>query len=68
MDETVRMAVERNTTRILADPRGRAYIGHEDDLREGLRLMAGQDWTAAGVFRVLDGCDPAAPGMALMLL
>ncbi len=70
MDETIQQAIDRNFERILHDERGEQYVGHEDDLRKGLRLLAenslsfgdSPEQIAAG----LDSADPAAPGMALL--
>lgn len=71
MDDSVREAVKRNMKRILASRRGAVYRGREEDLEEGLRLMAEhelEDGGVPGAIRLLDECDPAAPGMMLMYL
>lgn len=73
MDETIRKAIDRNCERILDHPRGRTlYAGQEDDLREGLTLMAEHETargsTAIETARLLDECDPLAPGQACLFL
>ena len=40
MNDLVEFAIERNCDRILHSERGEQYDGCEDDLREGLRLLA----------------------------
>lgn len=69
MDKTIEDAIRRNYDRILDGKGGRAYKGREDDLREGLRLIAVEnleDHTPEETARILDGVGPAAPGIALM--
>lgn len=70
MNEVIRQAIDRNYDRILHGEREDQYMGRENDLREGLRLLAensqsfgdSPEQIAAG----LDSADPAAPGMALL--
>ena len=70
IDETVQRAIDRNYDRILHGERGDRHVGRENDLREGLRLLAensqsfgdSPEQIAAG----LDSANPAAPGMALL--
>ena len=70
MNEVVRQAIERNYDRILHDERGEQYDGYEDDLREGLRLLAEHGLkygdSVGSVVSNLNTTDPAAPGMALL--
>ena len=65
--------IDRNYERILDHPRGKAiYAGRKDDLREGLTLMAEDEefhgTPTAETVRVLDECDPAAPGQTCLFL
>lgn len=70
MNEVIRQAIDRNYDRILHGERGDQYVGRENDLKEGLRLLAensqsfgdSPEQIAAG----LDSANPAAPGMALL--
>lgn len=70
MDKAVESAIERNYERILHGERGGQYDGCEDDLREGLRLLAEHGLKYGDpvekVVADLDTTDPAAPGMALL--
>ena len=58
MNEVVRQAIDRNHDRILHGERGERYDGCEDDLREGLVLMAedelGKDASAVDTAAFLD--------------
>lgn len=70
MDKTVESAIERNYDRILHGERGEQYNGCEDDLREGLRLLAEHGLkygdSVEKVVSDLNTTDPAAPGIALL--
>lgn len=58
MNDLVEFAIERNYDRILHSERGEQYDGCEDDLREGLVLMAedelGKDASAVDTAAFLD--------------
>lgn len=70
MNEVIRQAIDRNYDRILHGERGDQYMGRENDLREGLRLLAEHGLkygdTPEQIVAGLDSADPAAPGMALL--
>lgn len=70
MNDLVESAIERNYDRILHGERGEQDDGCEDDLREGLRLLAENSLnfgdTPERIAAGLDSTDPAAPGMALL--
>lgn len=70
MNDLVEFAIERNYDRILHGERGEQYDGCEDDLREGLRLLAEHGLkygdTPEQIVAGLDSADPATPGMALL--
>lgn len=70
MDKAVESAIERNYDRILHGERGEQYNGCEDDLMEGLRLLAEHGLkygdSVEKVVSDLNTTDPAAPGMALL--
>ena len=70
MDKAVESAIERNYDRILHGERGEQYNGCEDDLREGLWLLAEHGLkygdSVEKVVSDLNTTDPAAPGMALL--
>lgn len=70
MSDLIENAIERNYDRILHGERGGQYDGCEDDLREGLRLLAEHGLkygdSVEKVVSDLDTTNPAAPGMALL--
>lgn len=70
MNEVIRQAIDRNYDRILHGERGDQYVGRENNLREGLRLLAENSLnfgdTPEQIAAGLDSTDPAAPGMALL--
>ena len=70
MNDLVESAINRNYDRILHGERGEQYDGCEDDLREGLRLLAEHGLkygdSVEKVVSDLNTTDPAAPGMALL--
>lgn len=65
MNDLVEFAIERNYDRILHSERGKQYDGCEDDLREGLRLLAEHGLKYGdSVEKVVSDpntADPAAP-------
>lgn len=70
MNEVVRQAIDRNHDRILHGERGGRYVGRENDLREGSRLLAENSLsfgdTPEQIAAGRDSADPAAPGMVLL--